>query len=194
VESEDDSDTPASKKPSGSEYQNMSLQQPATQPGDKKSGASTVKVSGASPVKVFGASTAKVPHASPVKVSESDASPVKVSDASLDKKLAAQDKMPETHDHVVCRVASGAQITVLRTCSLERVLSLLTNHMPAGEDDIIMLSVTGKKPWTAITTDTQFRQVIEDLDVSYISALQMETNGSLTVRTMSLTRLSSNLR
>jgi hypothetical protein len=162
VESEDDSDTPASKKPSGSEYQNMSLQQPATQPGDKKSGASTVKVSG----------------------------------ASLDKKLAAQDKMPETNDHVVCRVASGAQITVLRTCSLERVLSLLTNHMPAGEDDIIMLSVTGKKPWTAITTDTQFRQVIEDLDVSfiYISALQMEMNGSLTVRTMSLTRLSSNLR
>jgi hypothetical protein len=81
--------------------------------------------------------------------------------------LRSRSRGPETHDHVVCRVASGAQITVLRTCSLERVLSLLTNHMPAGEDDIIMLSVTGKKPWSAITTDTQFRQVIEDLDVSF---------------------------
>jgi hypothetical protein len=108
------------------------------------------------------ASTVKVSGASPVKVSESDASPVKVSESD-----ASPVKEPETHDHVVCRVASGAQITVLRTCSLERVLSLLTNHMPAGEDDIIMLSVTGKKPWSAITTDTQFRQVIEDLDVSF---------------------------
>jgi hypothetical protein len=44
----------------------------------------------------------------------------------------------------------------------------LTNYMPAAEDDIIMLSVTGKKPWTAIPTDEQFRQVIEHSDVSFL--------------------------
>jgi hypothetical protein len=32
----------------------------------------------------------------------------------------------------------------------------------------IMLSVTGKRPWTAITTDKQFRTVIEDLDVKFL--------------------------
>jgi hypothetical protein len=40
--------------------------------------------------------------------------------------------------------------------------------MPAAEDDIIMLSVTGKKPWTAVTTDEQFRPIIEDLDVYFL--------------------------
>jgi hypothetical protein len=44
----------------------------------------------------------------------------------------------------------------------------LTNYMRAAEDDIIMLSGTGKKPGTAITTDEQFQQVIEDSDVTFL--------------------------
>jgi lipopolysaccharide biosynthesis glycosyltransferase len=69
---------------------------------------------------------------------------------------------------VVCRIASGRSISVPRTYNLERVLNLLSNDMPAAEEDVIMISVTGKKPWTAITTDSQFRRILEDSDVHYL--------------------------
>jgi hypothetical protein len=80
----------------------------------------------------------------------------------------AQVKESNVRDNVVCRVTSGAEISVPRTYPLERVLRLLSNDMPAGEEDIIMLSVSGKKPWIALTTDEQFRRLIEDTDHSFL--------------------------